>query len=101
MTSSPREEHKSMVRPHSDKKIAFCPKFREFRPDSPECQEKIIEITEAEVEALRLKNIEELDQTESAVRMKISQSTFQRLLTSAYKKISLALVEGRPLIIIK
>jgi len=47
-----------------------------------------------EVEALRLKNIEGLDQTSSAERMGISQSTFQRILDSANKKISIAIIEG-------
>jgi len=61
----------------------------------------VIEITEAEAEALRLKNIKDLDQTQAAEKMGISQSTFQRILTSAYKKVSKALIEGYPLRIVK
>ncbi len=60
----------------------------------------VVELTIEEMEALRLKNIKDLDQTECAKKMKTSQSTFQRILTSAYKKISLALVEGRAIKII-
>lgn len=52
-------------------------------------------LTEEEVEALRLKNTKDLDQTECAKKMNTSQSTFQRILTSAYKKITKALVEGK------
>jgi len=48
-----------------------------------------------EAEALRLKNIKEFDQTKCAEQMKVSQSTFQRILSSAYKKISEAIVEGK------
>jgi len=54
-----------------------------------------IELTLEELEALRLKNIEELEQTEASKKMKTSQSTFQRILASAYKKITEALVEGK------
>jgi len=55
----------------------------------------VVELTKEEVEALRLKNINNLDQKECAKKMKTSQSTFQRILSSAYKKISIALVEGK------
>ena len=52
-------------------------------------------MTAAEAEALRLKNIVGLDQTESAERMDVSQSTFQRVLSSAYRKVSNAVVYGK------
>jgi len=61
----------------------------------------IIELTIEEVEALRLKNIKNLDQVECAKLMKTSQSTFQRILASAYKKVTKALIEGRAIRIIK
>lgn len=54
-----------------------------------------MEISEEEIEALRLKNIKGLDQTKAAGQMGVSQSTFQRVLTSAYKKVSEALVKGK------
>ena len=62
---------------------------------------KIVELTTEEVEALRLKNIKDLDQVECAKLMKTSQSTFQRILASAYKKISESLTEGKAIKIIK
>jgi predicted DNA-binding protein (UPF0251 family) len=62
---------------------------------------EMIELTAEEVEALRLKNIKELDQTECARKMKTSQSTFQRILSSAYKKVSLAVVKGQAIKIVK
>ena len=61
----------------------------------------IVELTTEEVEALRLKNVKNLDQTEAAKMMKTSRSTFQRILTSACKKITKALIEGRAIKIIK
>ena len=60
-----------------------------------------IELTHEEVEALRLKNIEELEQKECAKKMNTSQSTLQRIVTSAYKKISQAIIEGKAIKIIK
>lgn len=72
-----------------------CPKYEEFKPEG--CAKKVdyVEIEREEVEALRLKNIEGLCQTKSAKNMGISQSTFQRILSSAYKKVSIALIEGK------
>jgi predicted DNA-binding protein (UPF0251 family) len=55
----------------------------------------VIELTAEEVEALRLKNINGLDQIACAKIMKTSQSTFQRILSSAHKKVSQALIEGK------
>ena len=60
-----------------------------------------VELSTEEVEALRLKNVENLDQEESAKKMNTSQSTFQRILSSAYKKISKAIIEGNAIKIIK
>ena len=61
----------------------------------------IVELTVEEVETLRLKNRKNLKQVECAKRMKTSQSTFQRILSSAYEKITDALVEGKAIKIIK
>ena len=47
-----------------------------------------------ELEALRLKNIVGFNQKQCAKKMKISPSTFQRILCSAYKKISKALINN-------
>lgn len=84
-----------MVRPKCDKKVSFNPKYKEFRPKGY-CPSSLIEyIDKEEAEALRLKNIENLCQRGAAKRMGISQSTFQRILMSAYKKVSIALIEGK------
>jgi len=62
---------------------------------------EIIELTTEEAEALRLRNIKDLEQKEAARKMNTSQSTFQRILSSAYKKITEALIEGKAIKIIK
>jgi len=54
-------------------------------------------LTLEELEAVRLKDYEGLDQETSAERMNISQPTFHRLLLEARKKIADALVNGKAL----
>lgn len=89
-----------MGRPRCNYNVGCCPEYSSFGPDDSSCEE-YIEITPEEIESLRLKNIKNLDQTEAAKKMGVSQSTFQRVLTSAYKKVSEALIEGKELRIIK
>lgn len=62
---------------------------------------EIIHLSHEELEALRLKNIKDLEQVECAKLMHTSQSTFQRILSSAYKKITEALIKGKAIRIIK
>lgn len=61
---------------------------------------EIVELTLEEVEALRLKHILGLEQKEAAKKMKVSQPTFQRDLSSAYKKIAEALITGKAIKIV-
>ena len=56
---------------------------------------KEISLARDEVEALRLKDVENLDQTAAAKKMKVSQSTFQRILSIARPKVSPAITSGR------
>lgn len=58
-------------------------------------------ITNEELETLRLRYIENMDQEESAKRMGISQSQYQRDISSAMKKISKALIKGEAIRISK
>jgi len=48
-----------------------------------------------EVEALRLKDIEGLEQTKAAKKMHISQPTFYRMLSTARKKTAEAIIKGK------
>jgi predicted DNA-binding protein (UPF0251 family) len=61
----------------------------------------MVELTDEELEVLRLKNLEELDQNSAAEKMKTSQSTYQRILSSAYKKVTDALINGKAIKIIE
>jgi len=57
-------------------------------------------IDRAELEALRLVDLEGLSQEEAGTKMGISRGTVWRLLQSARKKTAQALTEGRPLQIV-
>jgi uncharacterized protein len=84
------------MRPRKFRHIRFQPGIRFFKPQGIPMRElEIVELTDEELESLRLKNIEGLEQTEAAKKMKTSQSTYQRILASAYKKITEALVKGK------
>jgi predicted DNA-binding protein (UPF0251 family) len=48
-----------------------------------------------EFEAIRLKDLEELEQTAAAKSMRISQPTFHRVIETARKKVADALVNGK------
>ncbi len=56
-----------------------------------------VSLTREEMEAVKLKDYDNLGQTEAAKKMNTSQSTFQRILSSARKKISRSIVEGKAL----
>jgi predicted DNA-binding protein (UPF0251 family) len=48
-----------------------------------------------EIEAIRLKEIEKLEQEEAAARMGVSRATFQRILSSARSKVAIAILSGK------
>ncbi|PIY97165.1 MAG: hypothetical protein COY66_00975 [Candidatus Kerfeldbacteria bacterium CG_4_10_14_0_8_um_filter_42_10] len=85
-----------MPRPRLCRRIRFNPHVTYFKPRGvPLRHLEIVDLSLEELEALRLKNILNLEQTEAARKMKTSQSTFQRILSSAYKKITEALISGK------
>ena len=91
-----------MPRPRLCRKVKFNPNVTYFKPQGiPMRYLKIMNLTMEEIEALRLKNIKNFEQIKCAKIMKTSQSTFQRILSSAYKKISEALIEGKAIKIVK
>lgn len=66
---------------------------------TPQVNLQPILIEPAEVEALRLVDLEDLSQAEAGVRMGVSRGTVWRFLQSARKKVARSLTEGRPLIV--
>jgi predicted DNA-binding protein (UPF0251 family) len=91
-----------MPRPRLCRKIRFNPNITYFKPRGVCLNDlDIVSLSLEEMEALRLRNIEELEQETAAKKMNTSQSTYQRILSSAYKKISDALVNGKAIKITK
>lgn len=85
-----------MPRPRHCRRVTFRPMITYFKPQGvPMSSLEIVELTAEELEAYRLRYIEELDQANSAERMGTSSSTYQRILAAASKKIADALVNGK------
>ncbi len=85
-----------MARPRKKRRIFFSPIVKLFIPQGVGRRVLgVIELSLEEVEAVRLKNVLNLEQTQAAKRMLTSQSTFQRILISAYGKIARGLIYGR------
>jgi len=85
-----------MVRPRLCRRVKFNPDVTYFKPRGiplQELEETILQVDE--FEAVRLKDLEGLDQEECARKMNISQPTFHRLVLSARKKIADAIVNGK------
>lgn len=90
------------MRPRLFRRIRFNPRVTYFKPRGvPLKFLEMVELTVEEAEALRLRNIKDLDQIDCAKQMNTSQSTFQRILSSAYKKITEAVIEGKAIKIVK
>ncbi len=85
-----------MVRPRLCRRIKFNPEVNYFKPQGipVRCLE-VVQMSLEEMEALRLKNLEGLEQTQAAKKMNTSQSTFARILASAHQKIADALINGK------
>ncbi len=85
-----------MTRPKKPRRIFFDPNFTYFKPRAiPLSELEEEELSIDELEAIRLCDLKNLNQIEAAKKMKISQSTLQRILSSARKKIAKALIEGK------
>ena len=80
------------------RKLRFKPKTHYFKPQGiPMSQLEEVILTKEEMEAIKLKDFDGLEQIEAAEKMNTSQSTFQRILSSARVKIAESLVDGKAL----
>lgn len=85
-----------MPRPLKPRRVLFEPNVVYFKPRAvPLSLLDEVELGIDELEALRLCDYKNLGQAEAAKKMKISQSTLQRILTSARQKIAEAITEGK------
>jgi predicted DNA-binding protein (UPF0251 family) len=85
-----------MPRPTKCRRVESVPGTTYFKPAGiPMRMLEDVLLSVDEVEALRLKEIEELDQETGSERMGISRPTFQRILASARKKAADAVLNGK------
>ena len=91
-----------MVRPKNPRCLRFNPEVVYFKPQGvPLSVLEEIELLPDELEALKLHDVDELDQIEAAKKMNVSQPTFGRILDKAYKKIAIAIIKGKAIKISK
>ena len=86
----------SMGRPPRCRRVASIPQITYFKPAGIPL--RILEevcLSVEEAEAIRLKDLEGLEQEECASKMNISRTTFQRVLASARQKLADALLNGK------
>jgi uncharacterized protein len=85
-----------MPRPEKCRRIEQYPEATYYKPAGiPLRSLEEISLSLVEIEALRWKEIENLDQEAGAEKMNISRPTFQRILASARYKIADALIKGK------
>ncbi|MFH2063536.1 MAG: DUF134 domain-containing protein [bacterium] len=85
-----------MPRPRKIRRIGHRPDVVYFKPRGvPLRQLEELKLEADELEAIRLVDLEELSQVSAAKRMRVSQPTLARILSSARAKLAEALVMGK------
>lgn len=86
-----------MARPIKWRRIEHLPKVHYFVPSekSISTNGKEVKLKIEEMEAIRLKDLEGLEQNECAEKMQVSRPTFQRILLAARAKVADSLVNGK------
>ena len=85
-----------MPRPRKCRRVEFIPGATYFKPAGIPLrllEEVVVSVEEAE--AMRLKDLEGLEQEECAQKMSVSRTTFSRVLDSARRKMADALLNGK------
>ncbi|MGM9572214.1 MAG: DUF134 domain-containing protein [bacterium] len=80
-------------------KIFDLPRCERFIPEESDPVNEQVVLYLEEMEAIRLKDLENLDQITCAQIMELSRPTFQRILSSGRKKVATALMRGQTIII--
>jgi len=85
-----------MVRPRLCRRIRFNPEVTYFKPQGiPLKNLEEVNLEVDEFESVRLVDFEEIEQKIAGEKMNISQPTLSRILKSARKKISDAIIQGK------
>ena len=78
------------------RKVSFIPSITYFKPAGiPLAGLDEVKLLVEEAEAIRLKDLEGMEQEDCAQKMSISRTTFSRILDSARQKIAGALLNGK------
>ena len=75
-------------------KVSYTSDIKAFNPEPPTPLDPVL-IEPAELEVIRLVDMEDLNQQEAGELMGTSRGTIWRLLQSGRRKIAVALIEGR------
>jgi predicted DNA-binding protein (UPF0251 family) len=85
-----------MPRPIKCRRVDSIPGVTYFKPAGIPLRDlEEVCLSLEEIEAIRLKDLEGLEQEQGAERMNISRPTFQRVLSSARQQIANALINGK------
>lgn len=91
-----------MPRPKIARRVRFEPGVTYYKPRGvPLSELDEVELERDELEALKLHDVDGLEQVEAAKKMGVSQPTFGRILDKAYKKLAQAMVEGKAIRIVR
>ncbi|HPZ43234.1 MAG TPA: DUF134 domain-containing protein [Bacillota bacterium] len=87
-----------MPRPPKCRRVEQFPGVTYFKPSGiPVSELSEVVLTVEELESIRLRDLEGLEQEECAERMAVSRPTFHRILAAARQKVAFALVNGAAL----
>jgi predicted DNA-binding protein (UPF0251 family) len=85
-----------MSRPPKFRRVEYLPNITYFKPSGAPLRElDEVRLSVEEAEAIRLKDLEGLEQEEGAKKMNVSRPTFQRVLASARHKLADVLLNGK------
>ena len=85
-----------MSRPRKYRRVEYVPDVTYFKPAGAPLRELAeVRLSVEEAEAIRLKDLEGLEQEEGAKKMNISRPTFQRVLASARQKLADVILNGK------
>ena len=84
------------MRPKIKRCLRFKPNVHYFKPQGIPLRhlEEVILLAD-ELEAVKLYEVDGLNQKEAAIKMEVSQPTFARIFNSAIKKVTSAIIKGK------
>ena len=87
-----------MPRPPKERTVSQLPPVVEYKPAGVRmCDLEVMILTVEEMEAVRLADVEGLEQADAAASMEVSAPTFNRIISGAHRKIATALWRGQAL----